>query len=88
MQEAFSREATHASHGALLRSSVAAAIASVLLLPGEARPQDEPESVGDIVPGSKVRLSAPTAVRSQIQGTVMEMGRGNELAEREGFRTR
>ena len=55
-----------------IRSGVAAALASLLLLPGEAGSQTQPEGISPVTLGSKVRLWAPTVVKGRLEGTVVE----------------
>ena len=63
----------------MIRSSLAVLIVSTLLLPGEARSQEQPKSVSPIAVGTRVRLRAPTVVSGRIEGMVIEMDESSLL---------
>ena len=55
-----------------IRSGYAMLLASTLLVPAEARSQELPEASAVTV-GSKVRILAPTMLKGELEGMVLEM---------------
>ena len=72
----------------MIRSSLTVLIVSTLLLPGEARSQEEPKSVSPIAVGTRVRLRAPTVVGGRIEGMVIEMDEASLLIIKDDDRLR
>ena len=56
----------------MIRLSSGLALALVLLLPAEGRPQERASGSSVITVGSRIRLRAPTLVNGQIEGIVIE----------------
>jgi hypothetical protein len=54
-------------------------LVSALFVPGEAWPQEQAQTVSPITVGSRVRVLAPSAVKGQVEGTVMQIDENSLL---------